>query len=95
MLPLSLWAVGWTLLLSKLEQPADTALFVHLSFVTEDKMCQRSQTPAAASPSCSTTLGINQLGADCSPSPALWLSSATGRLIFNLTDTLFTPENLL
>lgn len=47
------------------------------------------------SPSYSTPLGVNQPGAECSSSLALWLGSATGRLIFNLTDTLFTPENLL
>lgn len=45
--------------------------------------------------SYSTSLGINQPGASCGSSLALWLSLATGRLIFNLTDTLFTPENLL
>lgn len=44
------------------------------------------------SPSCSTTLGINEPCADCSFPLA---GSATGRLIFNLTDTLFTAEDLL
>lgn len=47
------------------------------------------------SPSRGATLGVSQPGADRGSSPAPWLRSSAGRLIFNLADTLFTPGNLL
>lgn len=47
------------------------------------------------SPSYGAALSISQPGVDCSSCPAPWLSSDTGRLFFNLTDTLLTPRNQL